>query len=240
MKGEDIQEPPPPTAAKVARRAIALSVVSCRGTIEGEHADPKGTADLAKRSRDWLIAVGCEGELSDWERRLLDTPFGGLSERDQINASWLSEAVAVLAWALGKFELPGYEDQCDPAGAANSLGFLQPTKETVLDRPELREAAALREYNEFIYNLHWRLRNFSLNRRGYDFESLAEKAWGKPVLRYGLMIAERDLCINGAPISRADEGDWRRAVSITQERHRASNWLIGYASEDFYEVTTDT
>lgn len=132
------------------------------------------------------------------------------------------------------------EEQCDPAGAANSLGFLQPTDSTVLSRPELRLAEDLREYNEFIYNLHWRVRDFSLNRRSYDFESLARKAWGEPVQRHGLVLQERDLCVGGVPISRTEEPAWRTLASITQERHRASNWLIGYASEDFYEVSTDT
>jgi hypothetical protein len=152
----------------------------------------------------------------------------------------LSEAVVVLAWSLGKTDLPGFEEQCDPAGAANSLGFLQPIDGTVLREPELRSAEDLHEYNEFIYNLHWRVRDFSLNKRGYDFESLARKAWGEPVLRHGLVLSERDICVGGVPISRAADQDWRTLASITRERHRASNWLIGYASEDFYEVTTDT
>lgn len=79
-----------------------------------------------------------------------------------------------------------------------------------------------------------------MNRRSYDFESLARKSWGEPVLRYGLKLQDGDLCIGGAPIFRAEEGTWRTVASITQERHRVSNWLIGYGPEDFYEVTTDT
>ena len=146
----------------------------------------------------------------------------------------------MLTWSLGKTELPGFGEQCDPANAANSLGFLQPTNATVLKEPELRSPDDLHEYNEFIYNLHWRVRDFSLNKRSYDFESLARKAWGEPVLRHGLVLCERDLCVGGVPISRAEERVCRTLASITQERHRASNWLSGYASEDFYEVTTDT
>jgi len=88
--------------------------------------------------------------------------------------------------------------------------------------------------------MHWRIRDFSLNRRPYDFESLARKAWGEPVIRFGLKLCEKDIRIGDDPLFKADEKDWRAVASITQERHRASNWLIGYASEDFYEVTTDT
>jgi hypothetical protein len=239
MEDEDIQDPPPPSADKVARRAIVLSVVSCRGVVEGDRENP-GAADLAKRSCDWLMGLGLEGELSDWERRVLNSPFGSLSDRDSFDASWLSEATCVLAWALGRGDLPGYEEQCDPAAAANSLGFLDARENTALHQPNLREPTALREYNEFIYNLHWRVRDFSLRPGSYDFESLARKAWGEPVLRHGLKIAAKDLCVDGVSIAFATDEARQQLASITQERHRASNWLIGYASEDFYEVTTDT
>lgn len=240
MKDEDIQDPPPPSADKVARRAIVLSVISCRGIVEGDRANPSGGADLAARSFDWLVQLGLEKELSDWERRILSSPFGALTDRDRVNAGWLSEAVCVLAWALGRGEMPGYEEQCDPAETANGLGFLEPKEKTALNQPSLQTKASLQEYNEFIYNLHWRVRDFSLRPSSYDFESLALKAWGEPVLRHGLKITAKDLCVNGVPIVNAKDADRRHLTSITQERHRASNWLIGYASEDFYEVTTDT
>jgi len=240
MEDEEYTEPAPPTAEKVARRAVVLSVISCRGVVEGDKANSQGREDLVKRSRDWLFGLGVENELSAWERGILETPFGDLTSRDRINASWLSEAMTVLAWALGKIEMPAYDEQCDPADVANSLGFIEDASETVLKFPVLRATAALNEYNEFIYNIHWRVRDFSINQNAYDFESLARKAWGEPVLRHGLKIAEKDLCVGGVPISQADERDWRTLSSITRERHRASNWLIGYASEDFYEVTTDT
>jgi hypothetical protein len=240
MGDEEFNEPPPPAADKVARRAIVLAVVACRGIVEADRANAQGASDLAKRSYDWLRALGLEGELRAWERRVLESTFGQLNDRDRVNPSWLSEAVVVLAWSLGRLELPGFAEQCDPADAANSLGFLQPTEASVLNQPELRSSEDLREYNEFIYNLHWRVRDFSLNKRSYDFEALARKAWGEPVLRHGLVLSDRDLCVRGVPISRAAERDWRTLASIARERHRASNWLIGYASEDFYEVTPDT
>jgi hypothetical protein len=240
MGDEQFTEPPPPSADKVARRAVVLSVVACRGIIDGDRTNPKEADALSKRSYNWLRAIGLEEELTDWERRILDSPFGNLTDPDRINASWLSEAVLVLAWSLGRSELPGLEDQCDPSGAANSLGFLQPMDSTALKQPQLLPPEDLHEYNEFIYNVHWRIRDFSLNKRSYDFESLARKAWGEPVLRHGLIICESDLCVGGVPILWAKESAWRTLASITRERHRASNWLIGYASEDFYEVTTDT
>jgi hypothetical protein len=240
IEDQDYIEPTPPSADRVARRAIVLSVLSCRGILEGDQENREWAADLAKRSYDWLRAIGLEEDLSAWERQIFATPFGNLLDRDKIDASWLSETVVVFGWALGKTELPGCETQCDASAVANKLGFLQPTDRTALYDPQLRPGEYLQEYNEFIYNLHWRVRDFSLTGRSYDFESLARKAWGEPILRHGLALIDRDLSVGGSPILRAEERAWRTLASITRERHRASNWLIGYGSENFYEVTTDT
>ncbi len=109
-----------------------------------------------------------------------------------------------------------------------------------MNNPVMLTSERLSEYNEFIYNVHWRVRSHRISMGPYDFESLARKAWGEPILRYGLKLAERDIALDGLPLSRVPETAFRGLTSITQERHRASNWLIGYASEDFYEVTTDT
>jgi len=236
MEEEDYVEPPPPSPKKVARRALVLSVVCCRGIID---TNPEA-AGLATQTWAWLKDLGLEGDLSEWERKTLEAPYGSLALTNRVNAGWLSEAVTVLAWALGKADLPSFETQCDPQSVSNSLGFLQPKNETVLANPALLSPEQLSEYNEFIYNVHWRVRDFSIRKGPYNFESLARKAWGEPVLRHGLKIVENDISLRGVPISRVSESAYRNLSSITRERHRASNWLIGYASEDFYEVTTDT
>lgn len=240
MDAENIIEPSPPSAMRVARRALVLSVVSCRGFVEGDKANPKDAVDLAKRSHEWLKSLDLEEEITAWEAGVLNAPFGTLSDRDRIGASWLSEAVTVMSWALGRFELPDFDQQCDPAAAATSIGFLADRDETALAAPQLRSPEELAEYNEFIYHVHWRLRDYSLTGNRCDFESLARKAWGEPLLRHGLKLSDRDISIGGVPLSAAPEAPWRPVAGITYERHRASNWLVGYASEDFYEVTTDT
>ena len=232
---QDYEQRARPTAQKVAHRAIILSVVSCCA-ITNQQPDSNEAASLAKRAYDWLRAMGLHEEVSESERRILTTPFGTLSERDAINGSWLSEAVLVLAWSLGRTELRPFYLQCDPADAANSLGFLKSLSETVLNNPALRPSDELDQYNDFIYNLHWRLRDYSLRKRPYDCSNLVGAYAGK----YGLELKENDVCIAGAPITLADDTVLRPVESITRERHRASNWLVGFDSEDFYEVGTDT
>lgn len=224
---------------KVARRAIVLSVITCRGFSEGFEDKEEG-ADLVRRSIAWLDSLAIDQELCTWERSILSTPFGHLSEKDIIKASWLCEGLVVLAWALNRADILSYDIQCDPPEVANSLGYLQPINDTVLIQPSLRSIKELSDYNDFIYNLHWRVRNFGKNRNIYDCEHLLSDSDGGHYSHYGLKLKEKDVEISGKPLSLSTEEEYRSLAGITQERHRASNWLVGYDSEDFYEVATDT
>jgi hypothetical protein len=175
-------------------------------------------------------------DLTEWENRVLTTPFGTLPERDIITASWLSEAVTVLSWALGRIDLPAFDKQCDPPEAPNSLGFLEPTEDTALHKPILHSNEELDQYNDFIYNLNWRLRDFSRGKKAYDCTNLLGEYDGQ----YGFKLIGQDVCIEGISITAVDEPTLSSVMSITRERHRASNWLSGHDSEDFYSVGTDT
>src|SRR5271170_3075901 len=109
MDDIESQEPPPPSASTVARRSLILATVSCRGFIDNDNANASGASGLAKKSKDWLHALGLDEELSDWERKILSTEFGRLQERDRVNASWLAEGLVILAWALGRIDLPDFD-----------------------------------------------------------------------------------------------------------------------------------
>ena len=60
---EPFDEPSPPSPDTVARRALVLAVVSCRGITDE---DPAAAA-LAKSSLDWLRDLDLEDELTDWD-----------------------------------------------------------------------------------------------------------------------------------------------------------------------------
>jgi hypothetical protein len=54
-----------------------------------------------------------------------------------------------------------------------------------------------------------------------------------------LETLDNDLAIDGVRIDKVENAAYRRTLSITQERHQAFNWLLGF--ERLYsEVTTDT
>jgi Domain of unknown function (DUF4272) len=124
---DEYTEPNPPTPEKVARRAVILSVIACRG-ITDKQVDNGGAGHIATKSKDWLQSLNLEEEMSAWEKAVVFSPLSSLTDRDRINASWLSEAVAVLAWALGRIEMPAFDEMCDPQQCQTALDFYSPLR----------------------------------------------------------------------------------------------------------------
>src|SRR5262245_16228881 len=124
-----------PSAERVAARAAILATVTCRGSID---ADGPAAGDLWNRAQQWLGVLGIEAELEDGEKAVLAKPLGALAPQEQIDACWLCEGMVVLAWALGRYEMPAYDRQIVAADVAEALGFLKPQAETALAKPVLR------------------------------------------------------------------------------------------------------
>ena len=228
--------PQPPSAHRVARRALVLATIACRGILENDKADP-GASEFWKRVSAWWNTLGIDGELEDEEAKLLRAPFGSVDRQIAVNAGWRSESLAVLAWALGRSELPDHDVEADPAAVATCLGFLEP--DTVLERPTLRNTEELERYREVAFTLHWRLREYSLNPNAMDFRSFCRTAWFGPLSLDGVALHDDDLRVGDVSISAAPAGAVRHASSIAQERHLAINWVLD-ASLPFSESDTST
>ena len=228
----------PPTPDRVAARAIVMSAVSCRGVIESDAGNP-GAEQLRTRVVKWLNNIGVSNEVEPTEAALLSTPLGELDQKTKVDATWKSEGLVVLAWALGSFPLPVFSRQCEPSDTANALGFLGKREETVLSQPQLRDSGEIAIWEETYLTLHWRLRQFSNQREPIDFAAcVASCNWG-PLRLDQLELREGDLAVEGVRIDRLDYAAFRGTLSIVQERHQAFNWLIGWDSV-YSQVTTDT
>jgi hypothetical protein len=239
-ESEDDEDAPlvPPSADRVARRALALAAVAARGHAEQGVGDPEAE-QLRARILEWVPLVGLGDELEPLETQTLEAPLGALTPQQGINASWRAEGLVVLAWALGRSPLPAYDDQCDGGEVAATLGFLDEASASVLAAPVLRPAEELAALCETLFSLHWRLRQFSLDGRAMDFADFARKAWFGPLSLEGLRLNELDLELGSLPLARAPEPQRRTALSIARERQQAANWLEG--QEALYsEVTCDT
>ena len=238
MSAEDVEEEEltPPDPARVATRALVMSMVSCRAFIEK---DAKEAGQFWSGALQWFQQLGIDGELEPRERQVIETPLGRLEPQQMIDAQWSIEGLAVIAWALDRHPLPPYDEAVVAAKVANSLGFLASREETVLAAPRLRPDAEIQALCDSLFTLHWRLRDFRWNPKAMNFEEFSRTAWFGPLSLDGLRLAEGDLAVGDLPISKADPEEALRLLSIAQERHRAINWLIG-ESAIYSETATNT
>jgi hypothetical protein len=232
------EEYEPPSAARVAARAQALSAQAYRAILERSAADPEA-AEAHSGCIAWCERVGLQSEFETREWALLTTPLGQLSQRDAINASWLTEPAVCLAWALRQTEVPDYETEADGASVATALCFLDDAADSFRAQSQLRPQAELEALLDVYLTLHWRLREFSLRPGPLDFVAFAEQCQWANMCLDQIRLVEKDLSINGRPLAEAPESLWRTCLSIASERHRAAEWLLGQHPL-YSEVTADT
>jgi hypothetical protein len=133
------------TAQEVARRAIILCCVTA--SLEFEPGTFNG----------WLKREGLWDEVSPIEVALLSAEEP--TDRQRINASWRSEALQALLWALEKVKkLPPLTDsyisgmlECLPAPGEDTKEFIASA--------QLRPEDEIDEALEAIVDAHWQLRN---------------------------------------------------------------------------------
>ena len=234
---EDIDEESiPPEATRVAKRALCLAAVSGRGFLEMEKMPPAQAETTRSRLVTWAGELALETEFEPAELNLLKQPAGSLSMQAMVNAGWRLEGLGVLAWALGKFELPPYDQLIDAAALFPIIGFLNLNQAcNFLGAPKLRSADELRKLQQQCFALHWRLRDFHLRKRSLDFETFARESWFGPLDVSVVRFCENDLAIGELPILQASDGAVRTALSTANERHLAINWLV--EGGDIYSKT---
>jgi hypothetical protein len=174
---------------EVARRALAL--FSIVGLALGAERQPV---------LHWLAKNELWNALTPSEIGFIDA--SPPSRKQIINASWWSERLVVLLWALGQIEeIPEANQQCDTAEFQAVLPpFAELTVPAFIGRSKLRSDAELIGMADNLLDLHWQARDAKLNGRA------------SPTVD----------------------------IEIVQERHHAINWVVGYDSAPWDEVTTDT
>lgn len=228
-----------PSPTRVARRAIALGVVTMRAMLEQEAHEPTAP-QTHKRLIDWIREVGLEDELEPDESAVLHRRLGRLDSTQQINSTWRLEGLAVLAWALGRFDIPANDELVSPNVLWESLGiFDTDAAGALLADPALRSRKEIQTLRNRLFALHWRLRNYGLRPTVMDFADYARTCWFGPLDLTGLALANGDLAIGGKRLDQASEELFARTRSAAQERHLAVNWLWE-GPERYSEASTDT
>lgn len=224
-RGRDQRTRTAPDAARVLRRTWALASVAERGFIEAA-ARPDSDGALF-RLRAWIDLSGTRTELEPEERALVDAPLGSLHRQQIVDATWRSEGVAVLAWALGLAELPAHDEQADTETLAAAIGFVPLAPEARAPTPILRPADELERAERRLVGIHWRVRELQVSPGPVDFVRFSQDAWFGDFDLFGIPVMDRDLAVGGAPISRADDDLVRITSSIAAERHQAIAWVCG-------------
>lgn len=239
--------PSPPTAERVAARAMVLTAVVQRAYLEPDFQEG-GTE--GERTRQLLLkiidAADLGDELDPAERQLLETPVGCADEL-AANASWRAEGLAVLAWALRRYQLPSY-DQCISSGDYLAEGgcltvdalfrFLNiEGAEDLRDTAVLRPAAEIGKFARQITVVSWRLRQFGLQPGPMDFVGyLRAHPNFKEIWLEHLHLVDGDLALGGVPIAAAPDEEVQRCTGRAVERQIAAYWLQGddpvYANVD--------
>jgi len=229
----------PVNATRVARRALVLAAVVCRGSIERDAGQP-GAESVRNRVLDWLTALNLWDEVEPWEEKVLRAGMGTLEAKEVIGSTWYAEGLAVLAWTLNRLDLPRHDEKVDPYAVADSLWFLSEDAAEVIRTATLRSEVELKACRELLYAIHCRLRDFARHKTQQSFTGWVEQAWIATLkLDAAQLIVRGDLALKGKPITEVKEDCLQESEWITRERHRAIIWLYeGYAT--YSQTPVDT
>ena len=235
----DINLRPP---AEVAARVIVLASV-CRLAFSLARRDPHQalSSDLAAEAYDlhaWLRLEGLDDAIVPSERRVLEPSAASLAAPDLQAATWRTEALAALGWALGLLpELPSVALPVDPAPLFAAIPDAYDATAAFRRRGALRDETRIAIERERAELWHWRA----------DVELLQTDATGRE--RSDLAQLVRDVAIEAAaggllpqPVGddfnvdgrafRALTNDEREQIgAIAEQRHHAFNWLCGFGDD---------
>ncbi len=248
-------DPKPPTAERVARRALALTALTARAILEQEGVtirpssgwNPikwvRGMFSSAERERQdilaWIDAIGIGEELESEEWEVLQRPIGYLEPQQQVNSTWRLEGLVVLAWTLKKFKFPTHDRLVEFRSMWANLGLLDVrSAKQLLANPTVRPRPDLALLRNRLFAIHWRLRNYNLHPNVIDYADFARTAWFGP-LDSGLPLIDGDLAIDGKRLDQASPDAFSIAHSASQERHQAINW-IWQGPDRYSEASVDT
>jgi hypothetical protein len=206
------RRPQRPDARRIVARAIALQVLSTLARADGTEA-----------ARELLRDPRVHEELEPSEQRLVDLEPASWSsdERDEYVTD---EAAGTLFWAIGAVaEIPPYDSPIEFGVGSDASGGRRPDEE--LDRA--RDLAEL---------WHWRVRTRLLAEGGRPG---AEASTTDPIVAQVAAEAHRrgdldtpvddDFPAFGRAFRNLDEKEFVLVAMVAHERHRALNWLCGYA-----------
>jgi len=196
-----------------------------------------------------IRSLGLWLDMSDDERKFLQTGVMETTDQQRINASWLAESMLCLLWALGRVEiLSGYDKETSHELINAHLGG---NVQELVKTATLRPPKEIDEQRDFAELWHWRCRTRKLLESGGIPADLGNGMTMEKVIELSAAKAAQarafrapignDFPTFGKPFREMDATEFASVTSISQERHKAFNWLCGYAPGNRWaETPTDT
>lgn len=229
----------PPGPKRVARRAAVLMAVVGRAVVERElrlkRASPEHAAEMHDRLLGWLSALRVEAEFEPTEDALLQAAPGRLSEKHFGGALWRVEGLAVIGWAMGRLDLPRYDELVSIDAVWDGLGFLEADRvKEWLTRPPIRPRDQLEPVRQQMHVYRRRLDEFWQSRQTTGFQEAADGLSDAAPFE----LIDGDLALQGRRIDQAEPRVIEACRRIAAERGRAIAWLCG-ESDRYSEVEVE-
>ncbi len=187
--------------------------------------------------------------MTEEERTFLRSTPLKVDEQSHLNAMWCSESAAILLWAIGLLkELPPFDSQSP--GDALAVVPLENVREFTANTSMI-DFELIEKQRNLAELWHWRSRTRELREKGSEAYRDAGYASFDEIIGLAVEAAfengdigapiDRDFPAKGKAYRDLTDTEWSEVQSISIERHRALNWLCGYAPGNRWDETpTDT
>jgi hypothetical protein len=247
-KGEKMSNP---SKDEVIKRALCIYALVARGEFESTIQDvPHPTVKElhTEKIRDlnkWITSQGLAKFQSKEEKLSFKKPPGSWSKQEIINASWRTESLGILLWALSLIDtVPPYDREFNQEWVLSKVNAKELKKFCSLAK--LRKREEINRERDKAELWHWRFRTTQIMQEGVKppagttFDDILKQASTYAVKQGSIPSSmENDFSLFGKAYRHLHEKEYQHAGSIARERHFVLNWLSGY-SEDWDETPTDT
>jgi len=242
-------------ARKAAQRALCLAAIVTRAEfeyriLERPSEKPQRQGEQQRHSDEvnsWLKEESLWKELSRRERELLSRPLGRWSPQEIADGQWRKEALAVLAWVLGRLKrMPGFDQPVEAKELLEAIEFMHPA-ENVVHRAKLLPESEISGARNVAELWLWRARTYRFQHdpkkypppSGMSYPDLVRQVADMAEEKGLFRAFEHDFPVAGQAYSSLGEDEVSELQSIASERLYAMNWLCGYA-ENWDAVPTLT
>lgn len=209
------------TPIQVLRRAIVMTAIACRASLEAAADTPAEGA--SKQILPWIGGLGLLRDLDPIEHDLLATPFKGLDRSQQIDANWSGEGANVMCWALGLTAEPAPDVYVDYTPWFDRLLILFGDALAAMHDVQLRPLEEIGAFHVRVESLRTALQ---LERSSPAIHPALRKVWLARLSELNLGTGTENLDRAIAEIASWSGDQKNRATGLCVVRGVASSWLI--------------